>query len=344
MIRTLLLLPLVGLLAACGASGAVAPPTPTSSPVIPAPTILAVAPATASFAPPSPSAPARTPIPLPATLQLSVPAGSSTVWTVIADRLFRSLDRGDSWQERPVPPAATNPRISFVSDGEGWLLSRSSLVAPCPSQSIRIWHTADGAMTWTESPTAGIAEGGCKDEISFVTATTGFVTLARQEHAPTLYRTIDGGRSWVLTTMADPPGPGRTADVSYWNSPVHAFGSVWFVGLMREATLGETHFVYRSVDGGASWTYAAKLPYGSWPGFITASHWVQLAVPGQSQETTDGGATWHLSTSEYGQAGPVLPQVEFADAQVGYATQRGSIQRSVDGGTHWSGIRTPGTN
>jgi hypothetical protein len=33
----------------------------------------------------------------------------------------------------------------------------------------------------------------------------------------------------------------------------------------------------------------------------------------------------------------------FADDQVGYATVRGQIQLTLDGGLHWTEIKTPGT-
>ena len=267
------------------------------------------------------------------------------MWALVAGtRLFRSIDRGDAWLERSVPPSATNIRMSFITDREGWLLSTGSVGTPCPVQPVKIWHTTDGAATWTELGTTGISDAGCKDGIDFVSPTTGFVRLAGQFQAAVLYRTTDGGKSWDATRpLVDPPGPARTADVGYWTGPVHAFGSVLLLTLEREATPGQTNFVYRSSDNGATWTYLATLPYGSRPGFITSTHWVQLAVPGQSQETIDAGASWHLSAADYGQAAPVLPQVEFGDPQVGYATVRGSIQRTVDGGTHWAYIVTPGT-
>ena len=303
-----------------------------------------------SSAPPPTSPPAATstvapsPIPLPTSVQLSVPSGG-IVWALVAGtRLFRSDDRGDAWLERSLPPPATNVRISFISDREGWLLSSGSVGTPCPVQSIKIWHTTDGAVTWSDVGTAGISEAGCKDGIDFVSPTTGFVRVAGQDQAPMLYRTTDGGRSWSPTRpLSDPPGPARTADVRYWNGPVHVFGPVLLVTLEREATPGQTNFVYRSSDDGATWAYLATLPYGSWPGFVTAARWVQLVVPGQSQETLDAGASWHASLADYGQAAPILPQVEFGDPQVGYATVRGSIQRTVDGGRHWMYIVTPGT-
>jgi photosystem II stability/assembly factor-like uncharacterized protein len=60
-------------------------------------------------------------------------------------------------------------------------------------------------------------------------------------------------------------------------------------------------------------------------------------------ETTDGGASWHAYTSDYSQAAPIAPEVVFGDANVGYATVRGEIQRTTDGGARWSKIKTPGT-
>ena len=76
---------------------------------------------------------------------------------------------------------------------------------------------------------------------------------------------------------------------------------------------------------------------------VTATRWLFIGPPGKSQETTDAGATWHAFTTDYSQGAPLAPLVYFADAEVGYATVRGSIQRTVDGGAHWELIETPGT-
>jgi photosystem II stability/assembly factor-like uncharacterized protein len=270
---------------------------------------------------------------------------ASVVWALVAgNRLFRSVDRGDAWQERLVPSSASNIRISFINDREGWIQSDGAVNTPCPTQSIKVWHTTDGAASWSELGSAGISAAGCKDGIHFVSPMTGFVRIAGEEQAAFLYRTTDGGRTWTAThPLADPPGFARTADVRYWSGPVYAVGSRLLTTVERESNPGGTSFVYRSVDDGATWSYVAKLPFVGWPGFVTATRWVQLLVPGQSQETTDAGATWHLSSSDYGQTAPVAPQVEFGDPQIGYATARGAIQRTVDGGAHWVGITTPGS-
>lgn len=77
--------------------------------------------------------------------------------------------------------------------------------------------------------------------------------------------------------------------------------------------------------------------------FLSSSRWLELIVPGPWTETTDGGATWHPFTSDYQQAAPIAPQIVFGDANVGYATVRGTLQRTIDGGAHWTALRTPGT-
>jgi photosystem II stability/assembly factor-like uncharacterized protein len=101
--------------------------------------------------------------------------------------------------------------------------------------------------------------------------------------------------------------------------------------------------VYRSTDGGASWSYAATAPVGGLRPVLTSeTRWLELLGP-DWQETTDAGRTWHPYQSDYSQAAPIGPEIVFGDAQVGYATVRGSIQRTMDGGAHWTAIKTPGT-
>jgi photosystem II stability/assembly factor-like uncharacterized protein len=118
-----------------------------------------------------------------------------------------------------------------------------------------------------------------------------------------------------------------------------AFGSIVLV----EGGAGQTKDVFRSTDGGATFTYASTVAADGTVAYATATRWLQIAPPGSSMETIDGGATWHASTTDYSQAAPIAPEVVFGDASVGYATVRGSIQRTVDGGAHWTAIKTPGT-
>jgi photosystem II stability/assembly factor-like uncharacterized protein len=127
---------------------------------------------------------------------------------------------------------------------------------------------------------------------------------------------------------------------------VRAFGFTLLLpawGMQPGAQAG-TVYVFGSIDGGATWTYLATTGTGiNNVTLVSASRWLELIVPEQSLETTDAGKTWHGYPSHYSQAAPVAPQIVFGDSSVGYATVRGSIQRTGDGGLHWTYIKTPGT-
>ena len=77
--------------------------------------------------------------------------------------------------------------------------------------------------------------------------------------------------------------------------------------------------------------------------FLTPTLWLQIVLANSSSETTDAGASWHSFLSDYDQAAGVPARFVFGDAKTGYATVRGSIQRTTDGGVHWTHITTPGT-
>ncbi|MGH2949412.1 MAG: WD40/YVTN/BNR-like repeat-containing protein, partial [Solirubrobacteraceae bacterium] len=158
------------------------------------------------------------------------------------------------------------------------------------------------------------------------------------------YRTTDGGATWAATSLPDPPGL-TDGELSLRAGRVHAFGSTLLVevgGSSADARGGR--WVYRSLDGGVSWSPVAAVPDDA-PvpvTFVTATRWI-LLLPGRSLETTDAGAAWHAFQSDYSQAAPVGPVTVFADPEVGYATVRGVLNRTVDGGAHWEILDTPGT-
>jgi photosystem II stability/assembly factor-like uncharacterized protein len=300
------------------------PPTPTSSP--------------------APSA-SRAPIALPTFAQVAA-AGRGVVWMLVqAERLFRSVDRGDIWTERSLPPQGAS-EIAFVSDLEGWAMAPASPATQCQAESVTLWHTSDGASTWQKLAISGIAEADCKGPLAFNSSARGYLDSWSPNAAPKIYRTTDGGGSWAASVaLPDPPGfTSSGAGFELRAGQVADFGSSLFVDA-GGLTNGELRaYVFRSTNGGATWSYVSGPPSSSAPVvFITPLRWIQLITTGQSQETTDGGATWHLLSSDYAQAAPVAPQVEFGDANTGYATVRGALARTTDGGAHWTALRTPGT-
>ena len=348
--RSLLLaLPIV-LAAACGGSAALATASPNGT-TTPAAT-AATSPAATATASPAPSGatvpastPGGTPIPLPTATQIAA-AGNGVVWVTVGGgrpHLFVSLDRGTTWSERAVPAVSDGSgTIAFVNDKEGWLMNTAQPVAECATQDVTLYHTVDGATTWEKLSATGIAPAQCKSTLAFVDATRGYITTYDPNGPAHVYRTNDGGKTWTASQPL--PGPQGSASNGIRPGTVSDFTSVLLVGATAPLVTGVPAYVYRSSDGGATWSVATRAPLdGFLPVVITPARWLQVFLATQSDETTDGGASWHAFTTDYGQAAPVSPQIVFGDANTGYAAVRGSIQRTTDGGAHWTAIKTPGT-
>ena len=283
-------------------------------------------------------------IPMPTDVMLSTTPDA--VWALVGNEyLYRSTDRGKTWQQRPLPAATGWLReISFVSGREGWISITGSPETQCNEQTVGIWHTTDAGATWKNVGSEGIAIAQCKGGLSFIDPTHGFIGAWDENGRPVVYRTVDGGVTWTASMpLVDPPG--FTSQPGGWfleSWQVKSFGGLLLVPV-TQSNPGAVH-VYVSRDGGATWSYDATVANGAeLPAFVSATRWLQLIVPGQSSETTDGGRTWHPYGSDYDQAAPIAPLVVFADDQVGYATVRGEIQLTTDGGRHWTPVNTPGT-
>jgi photosystem II stability/assembly factor-like uncharacterized protein len=321
-------------------------------------------------APPSPL-PTPTVVPptesnLPTTVQLSGASGD-VVWAHVygppcstigacpnGSTLFRSTDRGSHWEQRSVPYARGRIDFSFVNATEGWFsgLSQVSTCSGNPFQvgSVELWHTGNGAATWEQVPVVswqeahGTEYAQCKESLSFIDQAHGFLSAWDDNHPSTIYRTLDGGRTWEGKTLPDPPDFKRNpGGFTLRLGPVRKTGNALYVVASgkQQGSLPDRQYVYGSTDGGATWTWLTKVP-SRYVVMVTESRWLQLLAPGQSMETTNAGQQWHAYASDFNSDTPVGgPQILFGDSKIGYAEGRGALQRTVDGGLHWSRITTP---
>jgi photosystem II stability/assembly factor-like uncharacterized protein len=306
------------------------------------------------FATPSPGISQEPPIPMPNTAQLSAPS-SNVVWVRVANTaLFRSTDKGATWDKRSLPGVAAGGwmQVSFIDDRQGWLLHPGVPGTQCSGAGAEIWRTSDGAATWErvayvdqQNQTSGLGFAQCKEQISFVDATHGYVGASDGNNSPTIYRTADGGKTWSGSTLPDPPDFKTSGGFALQAWLVKRFGDMLYVEASGKqgGDIPDRQYVFRSTDGGATWSWLLKIP-SRYIAMVTESRWLQLIWPGQSMESTNGGQQWHPYASDFNTDTPVGgPQIVFADSQVGYAEGRGALQRTVDGGAHWERIATPGT-
>lgn len=235
--------------------------------------------------------------------------------------------------------------MSFSSEREGWGTVFFQPGSQCTFEEIELHRTIDGAatwetLTWEKLAAAGIADFQCKGGAVFADDQRGILVANDNNGLPTVYRTADGGRSWRGTRLTDPPGfKTQGGGVHLTPGRPRWFGATVLMPVSGYVSGTVNSYMYRSRDSGATWSYVDDIPI-SGVAFVTETRWLRFVFP--MEETTDSGATWHSFASDYSQAAGVVPYAVFADASVGYATVRGSIQRTVDGGAHWTAITTPG--
>ena len=294
--------------------------------------------------PTSSRAASPSPIALPSFAQLSAPSGT-VVWALVAGtRLFRSSDRGDTWVERSLPPVLVNVEIAFADDTNGLLLNAGSAATQCQIQTAPLWKTADGAASWQQIAASGIADGMCKSGLSSGDASHALFTAWSPNAAPVIYRTADGGQTWKASTpLPDPPGfTTKGSGATLHPGRPRAFGSIVLVDAVGGGQ--GTRYIFRSTDSGGTFTYSSTAPTveGSLA-IVTAARWLAIATPNASKQTVDGGASWQPYPTDYSQAAPIAPDFVFGHTDIGYATVRGAVQRTMDAGLHWTTIKTPGT-
>ena len=102
--------------------------------------------------------------------------------------IYRSTDSGETWTYRGFVEGRRD--VDFISADMGWLAADSAL-----------FQTLDGGVIWTTMATTGIPPGEFFLKVDFVDSLYGWVLTTSDDMTwdpLKLYRTTDGGASWVL--------------------------------------------------------------------------------------------------------------------------------------------------
>ena len=189
----------------------------------------------------------------------------------------------------------------------------------------RILRTVDGGRHWH---VVGRVGGHRQlQDLHFVDALHGFAAAGRR-----VIRTDDGGETWYPASREGAPRDG-----------LH-LRAVHFIDPYRGWTVGERAQIYRTNDGGATWTHIGWPPQPGMPdlwGVHFLDPYLGWAVGerGAIFHTLDGGETWRRQPNELKLD---LTDVLFVDEWTGWAIghdgYRGAstVLHTSDGGETWA--------
>ncbi len=244
---------------------------------------------------------------------------SMVVWATVRDssnavpalRAVTSVDGGTTWTIKTMNNAAGyNPGGIFGLTAQKAFAAMFRAGGP----GGRLLRTINGGTTWQNAiPTAfPSANGGFGNFVCFFDQNIGITMGDPTTSLPTntgfeVWRTTDGGTTWARLPAASIPAPSSANEYGLVDDYFMLGNTCWF-----GTTSGR---VYKSIDAGLTWT-VATTPYAtnneaiSGVAFTDANNGIGFttgdAVAGTPHTTddlvvtTDGGATWTLSTATVG--------------------------------------------
>jgi hypothetical protein len=166
------------------------------------------------------------------------------------------------------------------------------------------------------------------------------------EVAQGTFRSTDAGANWTAITAGLPTGRHAARLIEF--SPNFAVDQTVFMALTMEVVTAAGTGVYRSIDGGITWSIL--------PGFTATDHITALEVsPAYATDgtvfvgttrnavwrTTDGGTTWGptsgFPTTHFVRVNGLAASPDFgSDGTVFATTLADRVYRSTDGGLTWA--------
>lgn len=285
--------------------------------------------------------------------------------------VWRTEDGGLSWK---VPTASIGiPQyFSFPTRSTGWALALDGYLT-MGAEVAELFRSRDGGANWElvvdAINDARYLQECAKTGLAFANDEVGWVTLACQygiwysdeTGEPWIETTADGGITWTQVPIPPPAGDPRLfAPSDDFHQDCRLSSPRLFTPLNGVLALActvqdlagghqrQANFLYRTLDGGASWT-TYEMP-GSWLEVINQLHmWsIRPDVPFTSASiphlyriyrSDDAGASWALvnTTNWEGQFSFVDERLVFAIALS--PTGETALVKSSDGGASWQIIR-----
>ncbi len=291
------------------------------------------------------------------------------VGTVVNDtnnHILRTQDGGATWIDttpsEPFDPSVALPKQAtsfFLDAGHAWV-TYQYLGGPPSATPPLIWFTADGGQNWTTSAPLDVGQGGdfyIPGVMQFTDQLHGWLLVhagnGMNHDYVFIFSSQDGGKTWkrIVDPWMDNLDMSCTKTGLAFTDPNNGLVTGDCNGVVPNSI-----YLYRTVDGGNTWTpvrlpIPAKLPdiytnesnvCGSYsPGFSGQSGWLVVKCngfgPGVARTflytSANGGQTWSSHSLP-----ALIDFVQFLNPGTGWFAGGGRVYQTGDGGQTWQPV------
>lgn len=269
-----------------------------------------------------------------------VPSNDYTTGTI-----YQTYDGGLMWNSIAVPFAAAS--MQMIDEENGFALA--ALGAGAGSEAVALFKTSDAGHTWTRvfinDPTVdgsnnSLPLGGQKSGFTFLDESRGWVGGSiPMDNYIYLYQTVDGGATWSEVHLALPAGYESAQTSNAGPQFFSATEGVLVVNLFLPVDPGTSMVVYRTTDGGVTWTPGQVIARGRPSDFRAFSEGVAWGG-GPFQVTHDAGQSWGTVTPDV-DFSAMLTSFQFVSPLIGFVltgSETGEVTffKTTDGGATWT--------
>jgi photosystem II stability/assembly factor-like uncharacterized protein len=222
-------------------------------------------------------------------------------------RILRTDDGGTGWTVVRGGAGTSSPWVRGLAASDA-----DTLFAACTDGIVL--RTDDAGANWTE-----LQAGTANTHLRAVDSFDGVNIIAvgeRQGFYPTICFSNDGGLNWNEHNALG----------------MYDYYDVAALGATTAVAVSET-FIWRTTNGGTSWTSTTPLPYTDFHALDFVDANTGWATGTGFFKTQDGGLSWtYLGDAQHRMWG-----ISFVDANVGWAVgDAGTILHTTNGGSTWN--------
>jgi len=241
--------------------------------------------------------------------------------------IYRTADDGATWTETAkltASDAASYDRFGTTVSIDGSLAVVGKPMST--SGSAYCFRTLDGGATWIETAKLTASDAGANDFFGASVGVSGsLIVVGAPTHIKTgksgfayIYRTLDDGATWTETAKLT---ANDAAAGDLFGTSVAVDGSLVIVGSPQDDDAGAVSgsaYIYRTADGGATWTEVKKLTAADAARGDQFGYSVDLsgslAVVGAMYDDGSRGAAYAFRSSGGGETWTQVAKLTASDA------------------------------